>query len=146
MLKLNLPKFDFKLIKENNYVKIFDEIRKKYLVLTPEEWVRQNLIKYLISAKGYKATTTSIEKMVNINGNPKRFDIVFYKRDLKPFLLVECKAPSVRLDQSTVDQIAVYNGVLNAEYMLLSNGMNHICFQNTDEGVKFLKEIPEFKY
>jgi hypothetical protein len=125
---------------------IFDCIRKKYVTLTPEEWVRQHFINFLIDYKGYPKGLIAIEHQVIINGNPQRVDIVTFKRDGKPLLVVECKAPSVALTQDTYSQAARYNLALKANYLIITNGIKHFCSRVDLVRMEFesLTEIPSF--
>ena len=109
MKSLNLPPFEYKVKKQNGQVWIFDSIRKRYVVLTPEEWVRQHFIHFLIERKGYPAQLIAVEKEIQVCGMKRRFDIVCYDRQATPYLIVECKAPSVSLSQVVFDQAFQYN-------------------------------------
>lgn len=145
MQKLNLPQYPIKIKKEGGKEFIFDSIRKKYLVLTPEEWVRQNFIQYLIHDKKYPASLIAIEKGLKLNELQKRADALFYK-DSKPHVLIEFKAPNVKITQETFEQIARYNMVFKVPYLIVSNGMDHYCSKIDFEtnSFKFLKEIPDY--
>jgi hypothetical protein len=127
-------------------VSIFDEIRKKFILLTPEEWVRQHTIQFLLQEKKYPKSYINAEKTITINGTTKRYDLVVFKPNGELFLLVECKAPEVTISQQTFDQIARYNLKLNADYLMVTNGLNHyFCEMNLEEEKYiFLKELPEF--
>jgi len=146
MQALNLPTYNLKIKSKENKFFIFDIIRKKYVVLTPEEWVRQHFLHYLIEEKKYPKSLISIERKLTINNLTKRTDILIFNTRGKPHLIVECKAPSIKITQGTFDQIARYNMALNAKYLVVSNGLNH--FQCTldyeNESFKFLEEIPDF--
>ncbi len=146
MQKLNLPSYQFKLKSSENKQLIFDIIRKKYVVLTPEEWVRQNFVHYLINEKNYPISLISVEKQLLINSRKKRFDILIFNTDGKPDIIVECKAPSIKITQDTFDQIARYNMKLNANYLIVTNGLTHY-FCKLDPKNKqylFLKDIKPF--
>ncbi|MCB0409961.1 MAG: type I restriction enzyme HsdR N-terminal domain-containing protein [Flavobacteriales bacterium] len=145
MEKLNLPQYPIKIKKEGGKEFIFDSIRKKYLVLTPEEWVRQNFIQYLIHDKKYPASLIAIEKGLKLNELQKRADALFYK-DSKPYVLIEFKAPNVKVTQETFEQIARYNMVFKVPYLIVSNGINHYCCQIDFEtnSFEFLNEIPKY--
>jgi hypothetical protein len=145
MQQLNLPFYPFKTKEEKGKSYIFDEIRKKYLQLTPEEWVRQHFVKYLIQEKNYPASLIVLEKGLKLNELSKRADVLIYK-DSSPILLVECKAPEVKITQSTFDQIARYNLVFKVPYLIVTNGINHYCCVINFEtnSFDFLKEIPDF--
>lgn len=145
MQELNLPFYNITLKEENGKQFIYDDIRKKYLSLTPEEWVRQNFIKYLISEKNVPASLIVIEKGLKLNELSKRADILIYK-DSSPILLVECKAPKVKITQDTFDQISRYNLTFKVPYLIVTNGLNHYCCKIDFEknNYTFLEEIPDF--
>ena len=145
MFQLNLPFYNLTLKEENGNHFIFDDIRKKYLRLTPEEWVRQNFVKYLIDEKKYPASLIVIEKGLKLNELTKRADVLIYK-DSSPILLVECKAPTVKISQDTFDQISRYNLTFKVPYLMVTNGMSHYCCQIDFEknSYHFLEDIPEF--
>lgn len=146
MQPLNLPKYNIKLKKENNKAFIFDDLRKKYLVLTPEEWVRQHLVNFLITHKNFPKSLIVIEKGLVFNEMQKRADVLIYNKNLSPLLMVECKAPQVKISQKVFEQITAYNLVFKVPYLLVSNGMNHYCCQIDFEQQKFtfLEDIPDF--
>ena len=142
--KLKLPEYPFKIKSaDNGKFQIFDTNRRKYVALTPEEWVRQNFIQFLIQEKKYPASLISIEAGLKYNQLKKRSDITIYK-NAKLMLLVECKAPGITINQNVFDQIAMYNTALKAEYLVVTNGNNHYCcIVNHDKGgYKFLKDVP----
>jgi hypothetical protein len=144
MTPLNLPKYKFKLKEEDNKVFIFDSIRKKYLQLTPEEWVRQNFIQFLIEEKGYPKSMFSIEKGIKVSSTQKRVDIAIFNKDRQIEILVECKAPEVKITQKAFDQIARYNLTLNAKFLIVTNGLSHFYALMDHENKKyiFLRELP----
>ena len=146
MQRLNFPSYSFKIKSKGNKPYIWDIIRKKYILITPEEWVRQHTIQYLITKKGYQALWMSVEKQFTINGLHKRADIVIYGKDLQPHIIVECKAPNIKITQETFDQIARYNLSLKAKYLMLTNGLQHYyCKMNFEkETYVFLEELPNF--
>jgi hypothetical protein len=146
MQKLNFPQYKFKFKNTENKIGIFAHLRKKFIVLTPEEWVRQHCVQFLIQEKKYPITLLSEEKKVEVNGMPKRYDILGFNNNGQVKLIVECKAPSVKITQSTFDQIARYNLSLNAEYLMLTNGLNHyFCKMDyTEQSYFFLKDLPEY--
>lgn len=148
MQEINFPKFDHRLKSTENKVSIFDVIRKKFVVLQPEEWVRQHCIHYLMTEKKYPHSLINIEKELSINGLKKRYDIVVFNSDGSIFLIVECKAPKVVINQTTFDQIARYNLALKATYLMVTNGINHYYCQMDFEVEKyvFLKTIPDYKH
>ena len=148
MKALNLPQYNFRLRKNTDgKTEIFDAIRKRFYVLTPEEWVRQNFIQYLIQEKEFPASLMSIEKGLKLNGMQKRTDIVQYNKSGNPVLIVECKAPEIKLTQDTFDQAARYNLTLHVDYLIITNGLEHYaCKMNYQEHkIQFLKAIPNFK-
>jgi hypothetical protein len=147
MQKLNLPSFQFKLKSSENKQLIFDIIRKKYVVLTPEEWVRQNLIHFLIKEKNYPISLISCEKQLLVNKLKKRFDLLIYSPNGTPILIIECKSPKIKISQDTFDQIARYNMELKSEFLVVSNGIMHYsCKVNTeDKSYIFLEEIPRYE-
>ena len=130
----------------NETTQIFDEVRKKYLKLTPEEWVRQNFIQYLNKEKKYPMGLMGGEKMVKYNNLKTRADIVLYTADGKPNMIVECKAPNVKNTQDAFNQIAKYNFKLQVPLLVVTNGMQHFCCQMNYENnsIKFIEEIPGF--
>ena len=147
MQKLNFPAYTFRFKNSENKVSIFDEIRKKFVILTPEEWVRQNVVRFLLEEKKYPKSYINVEKIIKINSLTKRYDIVVFQPNGKIFLLIECKAPEVPISQNTFDQISRYNMTLESEYLMVTNGLNHYFCQMDFENEKylFLKELPEFK-
>jgi predicted type IV restriction endonuclease len=147
MQNLNFPNYSFRFKNSENKVAIFDEIRKKFVVLTPEEWVRQHVVQYLLLEKKYPKSLINVEKLVKVNGLNKRYDIVVFQPNGEIFLLIECKAPEVPISQQTFDQIARYNLKLNAQYLMVTNGLNHYFCQMDFENEKyvFLKEAPDYR-
>lgn len=144
---LNFPKYSFRFKNKENKVSIFDAIRKKFVVLQPEEWVRQHCIRYLIEEKGFSKSLINVEKELHINDLKRRYDIVVFNPDGSIHLVVECKAPTVEIDQSTFDQIARYNLKLKATYLMVTNGLSHYFCQMDLENERyiFLKNIPDCK-
>lgn len=144
MKKLNFPNYEFRLKKEGQKRFIFDLIRKKYIQLSSEEWVRQNCIRFLIEEKKISKFSIAIEKKIEFNGIKKRFDIVSYSSEGKINLLVECKAPNIEINQKTFDQILIYNKILKSKYLMVTNGINHYyCKINEDRNnIKFLANFP----
>ena len=127
MQELNLPKIDIKSKLVNESIQIFDIVRKNFFVLTPEEWVRQHVIHYLIFNKKYPKGLMQIEKLIKYNNLKTRADIVALNKNADPILLVECKAPSIKIDKNAFDQIAKYNFTLKAKYLFVTNGFDHYC-------------------
>lgn len=146
MQQLNFPSYPFRFKNSENKPHIFDEIRKKFVVLTPEEWVRQHVVYFLINEKKYPKSFINVEKLVKVNGINKRYDIVVFDTKGAIFLLIECKAPEVTISQKTFDQIAQYNLVLNASYLMVTNGLNHyFCVMDFEnEKYSFLRELPDY--
>lgn len=147
MQKLNLPIYSIKLKKEENKTFVFDPIRKKYIVLTPEEWVRQNFIQFLIQEKKYPASLMAVEMEIDLLNTKKRCDIVLYNTNGLPHMIVECKAPSIKISQDTFDQIARYNITLKTDLLIVTNGMQHYTcmMDHQNQRYHFLKEIPDYK-
>jgi type I site-specific restriction endonuclease len=145
-IPLNLPEAKLQIENQQGLVKVLDLIRKKYVALTPEEWVRQHLIHFLLSAKKYPKSLFQVEKGLSYNRMTKRTDIVVYDRQGKPFLLVECKSPMVKISEATFRQAAMYNNTLQAPYFMLSNGLVHYCcsINHHNQSSQMLKELPEF--
>ena len=147
LLPLQLPPYPFKITDQNGQLILFDMIRKKNIVITPEEWVRQHFVQYLINQKHYPKTLIRLEGGHKLNGMAKRSDIVVYNSAGEKVLLVECKAPSVTIDQKTFDQVARYNMVHKVNLMAVSNGLDHyycrIDFEN--HGYQFIEELPDYK-
>jgi predicted type IV restriction endonuclease len=145
MLALHLPKYSFKIKESEGKKMIFDRCRRKFVSCTPEEWVRQHLVEFLIREKNYPASLIVNEATVEINGMKKRCDTVVYNKKGTPVMIIEYKAPHVIISQSTFDQIAMYNFRLQVEYLIVSNGLNHYCCRIDYEkpGYTFLEEIPE---
>jgi len=143
---LNLPTYQFKIKSKENKQFIFDLIRKKYVVLTPEEWVRQHILHFLIFKKGYPKSLIAVEKQLTINTLVKRFDILVFNTKGLAHLIIECKAPKVKITQDAFDQIARYNLKLNAAYLMVSNGLDHYyCELDTiNEQYLFLKDLPAY--
>ncbi len=144
MQNLAFPPYNFRIKNSENKMAIFDIIRKKFIVLTPEEWVRQHVIHFLINEKQHPQSLINVEKELTVNGTKKRYDIVTYRPDGSIYLMVECKAPKIKITQQVFDQIARYNLALNSEFLMVTNGLEHY-FCNIDyetEGYYFLKELP----
>lgn len=146
MLSLNLPSFETKIdIREGKKV-IFDIIRKRYVPLTSEEWVRQHFVHFLIVCKGYPQSLLANEVFIKLNSTVKRCDTVLYRRDLSARMIIEYKAPHVEITQRVFDQITRYNMTLRADYLVVSNGMKHYCCRMDygQQSICFLKDIPDY--
>lgn len=147
MQKLNLPQFDFRMKTDEGKHFIFDLIRKKFILLTPEEWVRQNFIQFLVQHKKYPQSLMAVEKQINLNNKLFRFDLVGYNRNGQPFMIAEFKAPGVKISQNAFDQVVRYNMTLKVRLVVVSNGLQHfVCAIDYEKGdYTFLKEIPEYR-
>ena len=146
MQQLHFPSYTFTLKNRENKPYIFDVIRKKYVRLTPEEWVRQHVVLFLIETLKFPKSLINCEKEFTVNGIKKRYDLVVFRPDGNIFLLVECKAPKIAITQKTFDQIARYNLKINATYLMVTNGLKHYyCIMDYErQQYHFLKEIPEY--
>lgn len=146
MQKLNLPEYSFRIKTTEGKSYIFDSLRKKYVRLTPEEWVRQNFAQFLIAEKNYSVSLITVEAAVKVNGNPQRADLVVFDRSGNPALVAEFKAPEIKISQQTFDQIVRYNMQLKVKFLIVSNGLDHFCCQinYVDNSYAFLPEIPDF--
>ena len=147
MQKLNFQLYNFRFKNNENKVSIFDEIRKKFIILTPEEWVRQHVVQFLLEEKKYPKSLINVEKVLKVNGLRKRYDVVVFNSDGSIFILIECKAPEVKIAQTTFDQIARYNMTMKSEFLMVTNGLNHYFCQMDFENEKyqFLPELPMYK-
>lgn len=145
-IPLNLPAYPFKMKEEAGSIFIFDDIRKKYLVLTPEEWVRQHVVKFLIHERNFPRSLIKLEGGLKLNALQKRTDILIFDPSGNRILLVECKAPSIKITQTVFDQIARYNFVHRTSFLIVSNGIQHYCCEvDFDEKTyRFVPEIPDF--
>lgn len=147
MQPLNLPPFEANIKKQNGMVKILDILRQKFVVLTPEEWVRQHFVHFLIEQKGYSKTLMANEVAVTLNGMSRRCDTVVYRQEgMKPLMIVEYKRPDVEITQRVFEQICRYNMVLEVEWLVVSNGLKHYCCQVDikNGGYAFMKDIPSY--
>lgn len=146
MIKLNLPSFEIKLRGTQERPLIFDILRKKFIALTPEEWVRQHFIHFLIEHKGYPMALLANEIQLKVGDKTLRADSVLYSRELKPRMIIEYKAPHIPITQKVFDQISTYNMLLHVDYLVVSNGMQHyICKMDyTDKKYLFLEDIPRY--
>lgn len=143
---LNFPQYPFRIKEEAGAAYIFDDIRKKFLLLTPEEWVRQHVVKFLINEKSFPKTLIKLEGGLKLHTLQKRTDILIFDHSGEKIALVECKAPSVKITQATFDQIARYNMVHRTEWLMVSNGLNHYCCRINFEqhSYSFIPEMPNF--
>tara|TARA_B100001559_G_scaffold129658_1_gene109023 strand:- start:2134 stop:2580 length:447 start_codon:yes stop_codon:yes gene_type:complete len=146
MYKLNFPLYQIPIKNKENKTLVFDSIRKKWLKLVPEEWVRLNCIEFLINEKKISRSLISVEKEFKLNNLKKRFDIVVFNKKGEIYLLVECKAPNIKISQSVFNQITKYNLVLKSKFLMISNGINHYFFVMNfkSQKIQFLKELPSY--
>ena len=145
MLAIHYPEIAFRLKDELGKKMIFDPLRKKWLLLTPEEWVRQNFIQYLVHVKKYPATLVALEKIITLGELKKRFDILVYNKDHQPWMMIECKAPSIKLDETVLHQLLRYHISVPAGILLITNGDTTYGWEKTTEGLRLISELPEFK-
>lgn len=147
MTRLNLPPFEIKLRGTKTQPQIFDILRKKYIALTPEEWVRQHFVHFLVEHKGYPAALMANEIQLKVGEKTLRADSVLYSRDLKPRMIIEYKAPHIPITQKVFDQISIYNMLLHVDYLVVSNGLQHyICKMDyNDKKYLFLEDIPNYE-
>ena len=147
MVELNIPTqdIDIKIIESKNY--IFDLIRKKYLILTPEEWVRQNLVRYFINDLNYPKGLIKTESSLKYNNLKKRSDILIFNNDMTHFLVVECKSYKLKLNKSHISQSAMYNKIYKSKYVMISNGLDHIVYKYdwNNDLFEFMKSIPKYR-
>jgi hypothetical protein len=143
--ELNLPAYNHRLREAEGKLWIFDPLRKKFLVLTPEEWVRQHFVNYLIAHLKYPKTLIKVEGGLTYNQLTKRSDIVVHNREGRPWMLVECKSPDIRLNEQTVMQAAMYNSKLAAKYIAVSNGLSHMVCRVESSGINVLTALPGYE-
>ena len=147
MQKLNFPNYTFRFKNSENKIAAFDEIRKKFIILTPEEWVRLHTVQYLKVEKLFPLSYINVEKQLMLGKVIKRYDVVVFNAEGGIHLIVECKAPSIKITQATFDQIARYNMNLKAKYLMVTNGLDHFFCRMDYEAEKyiFLEELPSFQ-
>jgi predicted type IV restriction endonuclease len=147
MTPLNLPPIEAKVKTENGRTKIWDGLRRRYVALTPEEWVRQHFVGYLVGEKGYTAALMANEVRIELNGMSRRCDTVVYRRDLMPRVIIEYKRPDVKITQRVFSQICRYNLVMQVDYLIVSNGLEHYCcrMNYAQQTYEFLDDIPNFQ-
>jgi len=143
MIKIEYPPYQPKIKKEDDKELIFDALRKRWVILTPEEWVRQNFLQYLIHVKKYPASLIAIEKEIKLGDLKKRFDIVVYDAVTKPWMIVECKEMNVNLDKNVLDQVLRYNITMQVPYLVITNGSYCMAFECNNNDLKSLKELPD---
>ena len=144
MLELNLPSADIRLERRDGRLFIWDFVRRRWVTLTPEEWVRQHFSHWMTEHLGYPLARLGHEISLKLNGMQRRADAVFYDREGRPLVIVEFKAPHIAISQKTFDQISRYNTVLQVPYLIISNGMQHFCLRVREDGMEFLREIPRY--
>ncbi len=144
---LNLPEYPFKLTKKEEQYYIFDEIRKKHLVLTPEEWVRQHFIQYLVIEKGFPKSLIQIEGGLQLNTLQKRTDVVVYNQSGERIMIIECKAPIIKITQAVFDQAARYNSVHQVKWLVVTNGLQHYyaTIDHHQEKFSFVESLPTYQ-
>ena len=147
MYELNLPKYGIKIKNDKGHQSIFDVLRRKYVALTPEEWVRQHFVHFLIEHKGYPKALMANEIQLTIGSKKLRCDSVLYDRTLKPRMIIEYKAPTVSITQKVFDQITIYNMLLHVDYLVVSNGIKHYCcrMDYANQNYLFLEDIPDYQ-
>ena len=147
MLSLNLPPYATKVAVRDGKNTIWDIIRRKYVALTPEEWVRQHFVHFLVEHKGYPASLLANEVALTLNGSSRRCDTVLYDRTLSPRMIIEYKAPHIPITQKVFDQISRYNLVFRVDYLIVSNGLSHYCcrMDYDHQSYEFLKDVPEYR-
>ena len=146
MIQLNLPSADFRIREEKGKRLIFDSLRRKYVKLTPEEWVRQHFVNYLTQHKGYPTALLANEMELKIGTKRLRCDTLLYNRYMQPRMIIEYKAPHITISQQVFEQIASYNTLLHVDYLVVSNGLQHYCCKMNYEqhSMLFLKQIPDY--
>ena len=146
MTRLNLPDFPKRIKQEDDFRLIYDEFRRKYVVLTPEEWVRQHFLHYLVTDKGYPKSLIKVESGLKVNKMAKRTDVIVYSRAGQPFMLIECKSAQMSLNEKVFDQLSIYNQTLKAQYLVITNGLKHYCcsMDYQTSSYEFHHEIPEY--
>ena len=147
MYELNLPKYGIKIKNDKGHQSIFDVLRRKYVALTPEEWVRQHFVHFLIEHKGYPKALMANEIQLAIGNKKLRCDSVLYDRMLKPRMIIEYKAPTVSITQKVFDQITIYNMLLHVDYLVVSNGIKHYCcrMDYANQKYLFMEDIPDYQ-
>lgn len=143
---LNLPEYDFKIRQSGSKYEIFDRFRNKYVNLEPEEWVRQNFLEYMIQELNYPISRIAVEREIKVGNRKKRFDALVFDKNLNPFAILETKAPDIKIDQKTFDQVGTYNSVLGVTFIFVSNGNQHFCLKWQEESKKwaFLDSMPKY--
>ena len=142
MIIVVYPEPQFRIKKENGSTYIFDSIRKSWLLVTEEEWVRQNMVHYLVKSLKYPSTAIAIEKEIYLNGMKKRFDILIYNKEIKPWLMIECKGPQIPLSEDVLQQVLRYNITVPVDYIIITNGHTTLGWKKEGQGLHLLEEFP----
>lgn len=145
MVNVNFPEPDFQIKNENGKEFIFDPLRKKWLLLTPEEWVRQNFVQYLIKTKKYPSALIAVEKEIHLGEMKKRFDILVYDKNHQPLMMIECKAADVKLNEDTLQQVLRYNMSIPVQFIVITNGNTNFAWQKINNGLGPILEIPDWE-
>lgn len=146
MEALNFPPYEFKIKNEGGRQQIFDALRRKFVALTPEEWVRQHVIRYLIEKKGFPPLLIAVEQQIEINGLKRRCDVICYNSKKEVLMIVECKAPEVKITQEVFDQVVKYHYELKSKSILVTNGLKNYAAELSGNELFFLENVPEFLY
>ncbi|RYG25843.1 MAG: type I restriction enzyme HsdR N-terminal domain-containing protein [Chitinophagaceae bacterium] len=146
MLTIAYPEPSFRVKKQGDKDFIFDIIRKKWLLLTPEEWVRQNFVQYLLQVKKYPVTLVALEKMIMLGELRKRFDILVYDPQHRPWMMIECKSPSVQLDESVLHQLLRYHMSVPTGWLVITNGEYSFAWEKMNGQLHGLSELPEWRF
>lgn len=141
---LKYPTFNVKIKHEGKTAFVFDIIRKKWIVLTPEEWVRQHFLNYIIESKGFPPSLISVEREIELNGTKRRYDAVVFNKAMQAVVLIECKSPDIALNEQTAEQALRYNLVMGVRYLVLTNGLQEIVMDTADGKLKFIQDIPMY--
>jgi hypothetical protein len=142
MIDINYPEPAFRIKQEKGKEMVFDPLRKKWVLLTPEEWVRQNFVQYLLQVKDYPPSLIAMEKQIKLGELTKRFDILIYDNDHQPWMMVECKAGSVKLSAKVLEQVLRYNISVPARYLIVTNGNDHYGWMREDGNLNLIEELP----
>ncbi len=146
MIRLNLPSFAIKLSGTPEHPRIFDSLRRRYVALTPEEWVRQHFVNWLVTHKGYPSALMANEIALSLGDKKLRADSILYDKHLQPRMIIEYKAPTIQITQKVFEQIAAYNMLLHVDYLVVSNGLTHYCcrIDYANRTYEFLRDIPDY--
>jgi hypothetical protein len=147
MKPLNLPTYSLKIKSDNGLDYVYDQFRRKYVRLSPEEWVRQNFAHYLVSERSYPSSRMMLEKSLRINKMSKRCDILVCNDSGEPIVMIECKSPDIKIGQKTFEQVSVYNIAFHVQYLIITNGLQHFCCSVDFEkmSVNLLNDIPDYE-